>query len=73
MKASGAIYDHRSILIATYALCGFANLVSMGIQVGGIGALVPGQRAMLASLAFKAMAGGTIACLSTACIAALLV
>lgn len=73
MRASGAIYDHRSILIATYALCGFANLVSMGIQVGGIGALVPGQRAMLASLAFKAMAGGTIACLSTACIAALLV
>ena len=73
MRAGGVMHDPRSVLIATYALCGFANLVSMGIQVGGIGALVPEQRPMLASLAFKAMIGGTIACLFTACIAALLV
>ena len=73
MKAAGSIHDMRSVLIATYALCGFANLVSMGIQVGGIGALVPEQRPALASLAFKAMLGGTIACLFTACLAAILV
>ena len=72
MKAAGTIQDSRSILIATYALCGFSNLVSMGIQVGGIGALVPEQRPVLASLAFKAMMGGTVACLFTACIAALI-
>jgi len=73
MKAGGSIHDMRSVLIATYALCGFANLVSMGIQVGGIGALVPEQRPVLASLALKAMLGGTIACLFTACLAAILV
>ena len=73
MKAAGVIRDPRSVLIATYALCGFANLVSMGIQVGGIGALVPEQRPVLASLALKAMIGGTIACLFTASIAAFLI
>lgn len=70
LRAAGTLTDPRSTIIATYALCGFANLVSMGIQIGGIGALVPGQRTTLASLAFKAMVGGTIACLFTACIAA---
>lgn len=73
LRAAGALVNPRSVVIVTYALCGFANLVSMGIQVGGIGALVPAQRATLASLAFKAMVGGTIACLFTACIAAFLI
>jgi len=73
LRAEGVLTDPRSIVIATYALCGFANLVSMGIQVGGIGALVPSQRPVLASLAFKAMVGGTIACMFTACVAAFLV
>ena len=73
MKAAGIITDQRSIIIATYALCGFANLVSMGIQVGGIGALAPSQRKTLASLAFRAVIGGTFACLMTASIAAFLV
>jgi CNT family concentrative nucleoside transporter len=67
------ITDPRTVVITTYALCGFANLVSMGIQVGGIGALVPNQRGLLSALAFKAMIGGTIGCMLTACIAALLV
>lgn len=69
MKAAGTITSPRSVVLATYALCGFANIVSMGIQVGGIGALVPSQRSLLASLAFKAMCGGVIACLMTACFA----
>lgn len=69
MKSAGSIHDPRSVILVTYALCGFANLVSMGIQVGGIGALAPERRPVLASLAFKAMGGGTIACLFTACVA----
>lgn len=73
MKAAGTITNPRSIVLATYALCGFANIVSMGIQVGGIGALVPEQRPLLASLALKAMLGGVVACLFTACIAAFVV
>jgi concentrative nucleoside transporter, CNT family len=73
LRESGAIADPRSLIIATYALCGFANLTSMGIQVGGISVLAPGQRANLASLAFRAMIGGTIACFITACIASMLI
>jgi concentrative nucleoside transporter, CNT family len=73
MKANGSIRDPRSLILVTYALCGFANLVSMGIQVGGIGALAPERRPVLAALAFKAMAGGTIACLFTACVASFFV
>jgi CNT family concentrative nucleoside transporter len=72
MRTAGTLVNERSVMIAAYALCGFANVVSMGIQVGGIGALAPSQRPVLASLAFKAMIGGTIACLFTACVAALL-
>ncbi|RME70974.1 MAG: hypothetical protein D6781_05255 [Verrucomicrobia bacterium] len=73
MKAAGIIGDPRSVMIATYALCGFANIVSMGIQVGGIGALAPEQRSTLAALAFRAMLAGTFACLLTASTAAFLV
>ena len=73
MRAAGTISDHRSVVIASYAICGFANLVSMGIQVGGIGALAPSQRTTLAALAGRAVLGGTIACLMTASIAAFLV
>ncbi len=56
----------KSILMATYALCGFANFASIGIQIGGIGALVPGRKAELAKFGVKALIGGTLACLSTA-------
>lgn len=73
LRVAGTLTNPRSVVIATYALCGFANLVSMGIQVGGIGALAPSQRPVLAALAFKAMVGATIGCMLTACIAALLV
>jgi CNT family concentrative nucleoside transporter len=69
MKAEGIITDPRSILITTYALCGFANIASIGIQIGGISQLAPNQRKNLTELGFKALIGGTIACLMCACIA----
>jgi CNT family concentrative nucleoside transporter len=69
MKAEGIISDPRSILITTYALCGFANIASIGIQIGGISQLAPNQRKNLTELGFKALIGGTIACLMCACIA----
>ncbi|OAV45707.1 NupC/NupG family nucleoside CNT transporter [Lewinella sp. 4G2] len=61
----------KSTLIAAYALCGFANFASIGIQVGGIGAIAPGQRKNLTDLGLIALLGGTIACLMTGCIAGL--
>ncbi len=68
LQAAGQL-DERSIFLATFALCGFANFSSIGIQLGGIGALAPEQRPTLAALGFKAMFGGTIASLLTASVA----
>ena len=73
MKSSGAIADPKSILIATYALCGFANFASIGIQIGGISQLAPNQRKNLTELGIKALIGGTIACLMCGCIAGALI
>jgi len=73
LKDAGLIVNEKSILIATYALCGFANFASIGIQVGGIGALAPGQRHMLARMGLRAMIAGTLACIMTACIAGMLI
>jgi CNT family concentrative nucleoside transporter len=72
MKAAGTFNDPRTLIILTYAMCGFANLVSIGIQIGGIGSLAPSQRTTLAQLGFKAMIGGTIACYLSACVAGIL-
>lgn len=69
MKNTGVISDPKSILIATYALCGFANFASIGIQIGGISQLAPNQRRNLTELGLKALLGGTIACLMCGCIA----
>lgn len=69
MKSQGLITDPKSILITTYALCGFANFASIGIQIGGISQLAPNQRKNLTELGLKALAGGTIACLMCACVA----
>jgi len=69
MKNSLVLTDPKSILIATYALSGFANFSSIGIQIGGISQLAPGQRRNLTELGVKALIGGTIACLMCACIA----
>ncbi|MEL6636798.1 MAG: nucleoside transporter C-terminal domain-containing protein [Bacteroidota bacterium] len=63
----------KSLVIATYALCGFSNFASIGIQIGGIGAIAPGQRRTLTELGIRALIGGTIACFLTAVIAGLLV
>jgi concentrative nucleoside transporter, CNT family len=64
--------DPRSFTVATFALCGFANFSSIGIQIGGIGALVPQRRHDLARLGIRAMVAGTLANFVSACIAALL-
>lgn len=63
----------KSIIMATYMLCGFANFASIGIQVGGIGSLAPGQRKTLSELGMKALIGGTIASLLSATIAGLII
>lgn len=63
----------KSVIIATYALCGFANFASIGIQIGGIGAIAPKQRETLSELGLKALIGGTIACFLTAIIAGVIV
>jgi len=65
--------DPRSFTIATFALCGFANLSSIGIQIGGIGALAPNKRGELARLGFRAMLAGTMANLMSASIAGMLI
>jgi len=67
-----ASLDPRSFTIATFALCGFANLSSIGIQIGGIGALAPNKRGELAQLGFRAMFAGTMANLISASIAGML-
>jgi CNT family concentrative nucleoside transporter len=64
--------DPRSFTIATFALCGFANLSSIGIQIGGLGALAPTQRSELASLGIRAMLAGTMANLMSASIVGML-
>lgn len=64
--------DPKSFVIATFALCGFANLSSIAIQVGGIGALVPTRKSDLARLGLRAVAAGTLANFMSACIAGLL-
>jgi concentrative nucleoside transporter, CNT family len=64
--------DTRSFVIATYALCGFANFSSIAIQVGGIGALAPTRKSDLARLGLKAVACGTMANFMSACIAGIL-
>jgi CNT family concentrative nucleoside transporter len=67
-----AVLDPRSFTIATFALCGFANLSSIGIQLGGIGALAPNKRGELAKLGVRAMLAGTMANLMSASIAGML-
>ena len=67
-----ATLDPRSFTIATFALCGFANFSSIGIQIGGIGALAPTRRHDLARLGFRAMLAGTLANFVTATIAGFL-
>ncbi|MCJ7757928.1 MAG: Na+ dependent nucleoside transporter [Gillisia sp.] len=72
MNALSLNYE-KSIIMATYMLCGFANFASIGIQIGGIGSLAPGKRKMLSEFGMKALIGGTIASLLSATIAGMLI
>lgn len=72
-NAEVALLSPKSIIIATYALCGFANFSSIGIQIGGISAIAPGQRKNLTEFGLKALIGGTIACFITGAIAGMLI
>jgi CNT family concentrative nucleoside transporter len=72
LGAQQAVLDPRSFAIATFALCGFANFSSIGIQIGGISALAPNKRGELAKLGFRAMIAGTMANLMSASIVGIL-
>lgn len=69
---SEGLLDTRTILIATYALCGFANFASIAIQIGGIGGIAPEQQSNLSRLGFRALMGGSLACMMTATLAGML-
>ena len=64
--------SNKTIIMSTYVLCGFANIVSIGIQVGGVGILIPNKKSMLARLGLLALLGGTLACMSTSVLAGML-
>lgn len=71
--ASGVHFTYnKSVIMATYMLCGFANFASIGIQIGGIGSLAPGQRKVLSSFGMKAVLGGSLASLLSATIAGMI-
>lgn len=72
LESVKADISEKSLLIVTYALCGFANFASIGIQIGGISAIAPSQRKTLTEFGVKALIGGTIACFMTAAIAGML-
>ncbi|MCF8462236.1 MAG: Na+ dependent nucleoside transporter [Flavobacteriales bacterium] len=66
MKFSGMFVHEKSMIMATYILCGFSNFASIGIQIGGIGSLIPNRKGLLSKLGLIALLGGTLACLFTA-------
>lgn len=68
LKSAGAFFDQKSIIMATYILCGFANFASIGIQIGGIGALAPEKRVVLSKYGLYALIAGTLASLMSATI-----
>ena len=66
MKAASLFSEQKSLIMATYVLCGFSNFASIGIQIGGIGTLIPNRKGLLSKLGLRALLGGTLACLFTA-------
>lgn len=68
LKEAGAFSDPKTIIMATYMLCGFANFASIGIQIGGIGSLAPTRRVLLSKFGMRALLGGTLAGLMSATI-----
>ena len=73
MTSAPHLMYNKSIIMATYMLCGFANFASIGIQIGGIGALAPNQRKTLSQFGLKAVLGGTLASLLSATIAGMII
>ncbi len=72
IKQNADTLSPRTVRLMTYALCGFSNLSAIGIQIGGISALAPQRRSDIASLGFRAMLGGLLACNMTACVVGIL-
>lgn len=68
LKEMGAFADPKTVIMATYMLCGFANFASIGIQIGGIGSLAPSRRVLLSRFGMRALLGGTLAALMSATI-----
>lgn len=68
----GGVLQDRSVVISTYALCGFSNISSIGIMLGALGAMAPRRQTALAQVVVRAMIAGNVACFMTACIAGLL-
>lgn len=66
MKVANLFTHEKSIIMATYILCGFSNFASIGIQIGGIGSLIPDKKGVMSKLGMRALLGGTLACLLTA-------
>ncbi len=73
LKSNGVFAYQRSIVMATYMLCGFANFASIGIQIGGIGSLAPSRRQWLSEFGFRALLGGTLASLLSATIVGMMI
>jgi CNT family concentrative nucleoside transporter len=71
MTQAGAL-QQRSVIIASYALCGFANFGSLAILLGGIGGLAPSRRAEVAELGLRSILSGSLATFMTACVAGIL-
>lgn len=69
LQAEGVLIDPRNLMILTYALAGFANIVSIGVQIGGIGSLAPTQRETLARFGWRALLGASLACFLTGAVA----
>ena len=72
MASAPHLKYNKSVIMATYMLCGFANFASIGIQIGGIGSLAPGQRKVLSEFGMKAVLGGSLASLLSATIAGMI-
>ena len=68
LKSAGQFAEYKSVIMATYILCGFANFASIGIQIGGIGALAPNKRVTLSKYGMPALIAGTLASLMSATI-----
>ena len=72
LKETGTFVHKKSVIMATYILCGFANFASIGIQIGGIGSLAPHKKGLLSKFGFRALVAGTLASLFTAVIVGML-